>query len=312
MLRFDDVQLFVEMADAGSISAGGRRLGIGAATASAALKRLEQRLQAQLFERSTRSLRLTQAGESFLGHCRHAMQQLQEGQAALQRGRQGLQGDIHLGAPSDLGRGTLDELLEPFRRAHPGIRLVMHLSDALHDLYRQPVDLVLRYGALRDSAMVARQLCDNDRVIVASPEYLRRRGRPKSVQALAQHNCICFYLGGELRERWTLHFEGRGHEVQVRGDRAADDGAIVRQWALQGHGVVYKSRLDIRSDLAARRLVELSGCDVRALSALRTHAQPPVPERTAAGAAAVSAGSVGELEPQRDAKVSHCCTLPLS
>lgn len=257
MLSLDDVQLFVEVSKMGSISAAGRHLGLSPAAASAALKRLERQLAAQLFERSTRSLRLTQAGEDFLGYSSQSLELLQEGLAVLHQEREGLSGDIHLGAPSDLGRDHLDELLERFRAQHPQIRIVTHLSDGLHDLYRNPIDLVLRYGALRDSNLVARKLCDNDRVVCASPDYLALHGHPASVEELARRNCLCFYRNGELFDRWRLTLDGKLHEVRVSGDRAADDGALVRKWVLAGAGIAYKSRLDIRADLQAGRLVDL-------------------------------------------------------
>ncbi|GAA5176031.1 LysR family transcriptional regulator [Niveibacterium umoris] len=257
MPHLSDIQLFIRVSEAGGISVAARQLGLTPATASAALKRLERELGSQLFERSTRSLRLTQAGEDFLRYCVQSTQALEEGMAALRQGRDCVSGEIHLGAPSDLGRDYLDEVLEPFRQQHPQVRIVMHLSDGLHDLYRNPIDLVLRYGLLRDSTLIARKLCDNDRVICAAPGYLERRGRPASVEALAAHNCICFYRNGELYNDWRLFHDGRTREVRVSGDRAADDGALVRKWALLGHGIAYKSRIDIHTDLAAGRLIDL-------------------------------------------------------
>lgn len=257
MLHFPDVQLFIRVAELGNISAAGRALGLSAAAASAALKRLEQRVESQLLERSTRSLRLTQAGEDFLGYCIQAGQALDEGLAALKQGREQLSGDIHLGAPSDLGRDRLDTLLEPFRQRHPQLRLVMHLSDGLIDLYRNPIDLVLRYGLSEDANLVGRKLCDNRRVLAAAPAYLQAHGHPESFAALAGRNCICFYRNGELFNRWRLFHRGQQQEITVSGDRAADDGALVRKWALEGHGIAYKSRLDVEEDLTAGRLVDL-------------------------------------------------------
>lgn len=257
MLHFPDVQLFIRVAELGSISAAGRALGLSAAAASAALKRLEQRVESQLLERSTRSLRLTQAGEDFLSYCIQAGQALDEGLAALKQGREQLSGDIHLGAPSDLGRDCLDTLLEPFRQRHPQVRLVMHLSDGLIDLYRNPIDLVLRYGLSEDSNLVGRKLCDNRRVLVAAPAYLQAEGHPESFEALIGRNCICFYRNGELFNRWRLLHRGVQREITVSGDRAADDGALVRKWALEGRGIAYKSRLDVQGDLDAGRLVDL-------------------------------------------------------
>lgn len=257
MSFLNDVQLFVEISQAGSISAGGRVLGLSPAAASAAVKRLEARLQSQLFERSTRSLRLTPAGEDFLGYGVQALQLLREGQEQLGAHRSALSGDIHLGAPSDLGRDRLDAILEPFRREHPQVRLIMHLSDGMHDLYRFPVDLVLRYGVLQDSNLIAQKLCDNSRVICAAPSYLKQHGRPQTLEELATRNCICFYLNGEIYNRWRVGQHGRMREIVVHGDRVADDGAMVRQWAVQGAGIAYKSRLDIQSDLDSGRLVDL-------------------------------------------------------
>jgi DNA-binding transcriptional LysR family regulator len=257
MIHLADVQLFIRVSELGNISAAGRALGLSAAAASAAIKRLEQRVDSQLFERSTRSLRLTQAGENFLAYCSQSQQLLEEGLAALREGREQLSGDIHLGAPSDLGRGRLDALLEIFRLRHPQVRLVMHLSDSLTDLYRHPVDLVLRYGLSADSSLIGRKLADNCRVLVAAPAYLARHGMPATFEELAGRNCICFYRNGELFDRWSLFHQGQQREIVVRGDRAADDGALVRQWTVQGHGIAYKSRLDVEDDLAAGRLMEL-------------------------------------------------------
>ncbi len=257
MLHLPDVQLFIRVAELGNISAAGRALGVSPAAARAALKRLEQRVDSQLIERSTRSLRLTQAGETFLAYCQQSQLALEEGLSALRQGREQLSGDIHLGAPSDLGRDRLDTLLEPFRQRHPNLRLVMHLSDGLIDLYRNPIDLVLRYGLSEDSGLVGRKLCDNGRVLVASPDYLARHGHPESFEALARRNCICFYRNGELFNRWRLFHQGQHREIVVTGDRAADDGALVRQWAVAGHGIAYKSRIDVQADLDAGRLVDL-------------------------------------------------------
>lgn len=257
MLAIEELQLFVTVCHTGSITAAGRQLGLSAAVASASLKRLEKQLQVQLLERSTRSLRVTAAGEEFLGYCQQSLEVLQAGVTALRHKRETISGDIHLGAPSDLGRDALDDILENFRRQHPQVRLLIHLSDGLQDLYRNPIDLVLRYGVLRDSNLVARKLCDNDRVMCASPEYLRRCGHPDSPHALTAHNCLCFYRNGELFDRWHWMSNARTHEVCVKGDRVASDGALVRKWALAGHGIAYKSRLEVHADLCAGRLLDL-------------------------------------------------------
>ena len=143
------------------------------------------------------------------------------------------------------------------RQRHPQLRLVVHLSDSLIDLYPNPIDLVLRYGLSQDSKLIGRKLCDKAHVLVASPDYLARHGQPDSVEEPARRNCICFYRNGEPFNRWRLFHQGQQREVTVSGDRAADDGALVRHWAIEGRGIAYKSRLDVVTDLEAGQRVDI-------------------------------------------------------
>ena len=134
----------------------------------------------------------------------------------------------------------------------------IQLSDRVADVYRQPVDIALRYGDPPDSQLIAIPLvAGNRRVLCASPAYLARSGEPKTPAELADHNCLCFTLGEYVHDRWRFYRDGSETSVQVRGDRVCDDGAMVRRWALAGQGVAYKSQLDIRRELQDGRLVAL-------------------------------------------------------
>jgi len=155
MLRIDDLQLFVRTADSGSLSAAARGLDVSPAVASAALKRLEASLSVRLFVRSTRSLRLTAEGEAYLLHARAALASLHEGAQALAGGREAISGVLQLSAPSDFGRNVLLPWLDEFQASHPQLQVRLLLGDGLTDLFRQPVDIVLRYGAPEDSSLVA-------------------------------------------------------------------------------------------------------------------------------------------------------------
>lgn len=257
MPALDDLQLFVRVADTGNMSQVARQLGLTPAAASATIKRLEAGLQVTLFERSTRSLRLTQAGESYLGYCRQALELLEEGSSHVRAGREGLSGLIHVSAPSDLGRAVLHEAFNQFQARYPGIVLVLHLSDSLQNLYREQIDLSLRYGALQDSSLVARPLAENRAVLCAAPAYLKKNGKPETLADLQQHNCLRLYRNGQLHSHWRLQKDGELHTVSVSGDRAADDGALARQWALDGLGIAFKSWIDVRSDIEAGRLLQV-------------------------------------------------------
>ncbi|UZE18660.1 LysR family transcriptional regulator [Pseudomonas sp. B21-054] len=255
MLRFDDLQLFVRAADLGSLSAAARVMDLSAAVASAALKRIEQHLGARLLARSTRSLRLTAEGEGFLEYARAALGSLEEGRRLLTSGQDQVSGVLQLSAPSDLGRNLLLPWLDAFQCEHPGLTVRLLLGDRIADLFKQPVDIALRYGAPEDSSLVALPVApDNYRVLCASPDYLARHGEPHQLEQLAQHNCLLYMLGTRVHDRWCFHDGKREVSLTVSGDRFSDDADVVRRWAVAGAGVAYKSWLDVSSDVLAGRL----------------------------------------------------------
>jgi len=258
MKALQDLEIFVRTVDSGSLSATARSLDLTPAAASAALKRLEEELQAPLFVRSTRSLRLTREGEVFLAHCRPALAALRDAQLELASGRQQVSGMLQLAAPSDFGRNLLLPWLEEFQQQHPGIQYRLHLSDRVTNVYSDLVDAAFRQGEPPDSSMLALPVqLTNRRVLCASPAYLQERGRPETPQALAAHSCLCFMLGEEVYDRWKFWRDGEEVVVRAGGGNIANDGDVVRLWALAGRGIMYKSRLDVAADLAAGRLVAL-------------------------------------------------------
>jgi DNA-binding transcriptional LysR family regulator len=253
-----DLQIFVLTTEAGSLSAAARRLDLTPAAASAALRRLEVELGVPLLLRSTRRLRLTPQGELFLQHCRQALDLLDAASQTLRSGQDEVRGTLQISMPSDLGRHRLLPWLDAFQAQYPHVQLRVQLSDRIADVYRQTVDLAIRYGELPDSSLVALPLAPhNRRVLCASPDYLARVGAPASPSDLAQHNCLCYLLGDQVHESWHFERDGRALNVEVRGNRVADDGEAVRRWALAGQGIAYKSRLDVADDLYAGRLVPL-------------------------------------------------------
>lgn len=259
MKALADLRLFVRSAELGSLSAAARQLDLSPAVASAALKRLEAELDAQLLVRSTRSLRLTQAGERFLIHAREALRNLDEGRQALGGDQAQLGGELRISAPSDLGRNRVLHWLDDFQRMHPALQLRFQLSDRIADVYRQPVDVALRYGQPPDSSLVALPLApDNRRVLCAAPDYLQRAGVPRTPHDLGKHNCLRFLLADELHAHWRFHSaEGKAITIEATGDRVSDDGDAVRRWAIAGCGIAYKSWLDIADDVQAGRLLTL-------------------------------------------------------
>lgn len=253
-----DLEVFVRTADTGSLSAAARGLGLTPAAASIALKRLETRLGIRLLARSTRSMRLTEEGRRYLDSVREALAALAEGEQALKQQSQGLTGLLQLAAPSDFGRNVVLGWLDEFKLKHPHIRLQLLLNDSNADLFRDTVDIALRFGVPRDSSLVALPVVpDHQRLACASPEYLARHGTPRTPAELAQHNTLRYMRQGRANSTWYFRQGTTLQEVEVTGDYLSDDGEIVRRWALAGHGIAYKANLDIARDLKAGRLVHL-------------------------------------------------------
>ncbi len=258
MKNLQDLRIFIETARMGSLSACARHMDLSPAVVSASIKRLENDIDTVLFIRSTRKLRLTSKGESFLQHCKDALGILDNAVAELHDNDAELTGTIRLSAPSDLGRNWVLTWLDAFMQTHPKVDLQLHVSDGHVDLYGQQIDLALRYGSPKDSSLIALPIVlDNRPVLCASPEYLTQYGEPKTPKDLTEHNCLCLGHNDKYFSHWTFERENKQFSVAVSGNRRSKDGDIVRLWTILGHGVALKSRLDIVDDLKAGRLIEI-------------------------------------------------------
>ena len=263
MKNLQDLRIFIETARLGSLSACARHLDLSPAVVSAAVKRLEAEIETVLFIRSTRRLRLTSKGEQYLTQCKDAMVILDNAYAGLHDNDADLTGTIRLSASSDLGRNLILPWLDDFMDIHPKVTVQLHMSDSYVDLYGQQIDLALRYGAPKDSSLVALPIVLKNRpVLCASPEYLDKldsgMGLPKTPEDLSQHNCLCLGHDEKYLSEWTFEKEGKVKHVAVAGNRRSKDGDVVHRWAVAGRGIALKSKLDIATDLKAGRLVELT------------------------------------------------------
>ncbi|HRJ51627.1 MAG TPA: LysR family transcriptional regulator [Candidatus Thiothrix moscowensis] len=253
-----DLEVFMLTAESGSLSAAARLLNISPALTSAALKRLETDLGLMLFVRSTRSLRLTPEGQRLLPAAKLALQELHDALEELSTGKQVIRGHLQISIPSDLGRNQVLNWLDAFQNEYPEVTIRLHLSDSITDLYRQPVDVAIRYGDLPDSNLIALPLLpQNRRVLCASPIYLAKHGKPNTPDELSRHNCLRFNLDDNVHEQWQFYRDGQTLTVMVNGNRRANDGDAVHRWALAGHGIAYKSMLDVLPSLRTGELVRL-------------------------------------------------------
>ncbi|EOD8994013.1 LysR family transcriptional regulator [Klebsiella variicola] len=258
MFRLEDLTLFVRAAALGSFSDAARESGQQPAQVSAAIKRLETILNIRLFARSTRSLRLTPEGETWLPYATQMLDTLEAGLQKIQTPDDEVRGMLQIAVPSDLGRNLLLTLFRDFRQRHPALRLRLLFSDQLTDVFKDPVDVAFRYGNNDDASFISLPVApENRRVLVASPEWIARHGEPQTLEELSQHNALIYILRGRPFDRWSLSLDGVVQQQKVSGTVMSDDAEVIRRLAVAGEGIAYKSMLDVSDDLRAGRLRRL-------------------------------------------------------
>jgi len=247
------MRAFVAVARDQSFTAAGRRLGLSTKLVSKYVQHLESQLKTQLFNRTTRSVSLTDVGTAYLERCRPILEQMDE-LDDLVRERQGaLAGPIRLTAPTGFGSTKLTEAMIPFLQAHPDVELDMKLTDTRVALVEEGLDMAIRIGALPDSALIARKLADMPLVLSASPDYLTRNGRPRSPEALATHTCL---VNSNQQEPnvWRFHRNGKEHVVRLRGAVTSNSPGALARLAIGGLGIAMSPYYPVETALAEGRL----------------------------------------------------------
>jgi len=253
----DNLALFLRIVEKGGLSAAGRDLGLSPTTVSERLAALEQHYGATLLTRTTRAISLTDEGRLLVDGARRLLSEADELETSIRLGIDKVSGPIRLSAPSDLGRSRIAPLIDDFLIANPEVSVDLTLSDGYVDVVKQGLDFAIRIGDLPDSALIVRKLAENRRVVCAAPAYLSNRGTPIHPDDLVHHNCLTMRFGQTVAREWSFIVKGKACVVAVNGDRVADDGGLVRNWCLAGHGIALKSIWDVESDFASGALVEL-------------------------------------------------------
>ena len=254
--RLREIEVFVRVAETGSLSRAGRDLGLSQPSTSRLVAALEERLGVRLLLRTTRRVSLTEAGAAYLERARGALLELGEA-AAVARGAGGLQGVLRVALPVAFGAREVVPRLAPFLAEHPELRIELLMADRHQDLVGEGVELALRLGPLPDSNLVARRLASAPRWPVAAPAYLAGRGEPLTPHDLARHECILGPLGWPAAD-WTFHDpSGKAMAVEVQGRVRLDSAAGVLAGLVAGIGIGIASWWMCRAEIAAGTLVRL-------------------------------------------------------
>ncbi|MFZ5556011.1 MAG: LysR family transcriptional regulator [Pseudomonadota bacterium] len=249
-----DMAVFVRVVAAGGLSAAARELGLSPAMVSKRLSRLEARLGGRLLNRTTRRLHLTEEGARYHERAAQILAEVEEAEALVGAGRATPRGTLRVSVPAAFGRQHVAPLIRAFAERHPELRIYLDLDERIVDLVEGGFDVAVRIAELEDSALVARKLAPNRRVVCASPEYLRRMGTPRSPADLPRHNCLIVATRDSRHDLWPFSGPDGAQTVRVHGTLASNNGEVIRQWALDGLGLALKSTWDVGEDLRAGRL----------------------------------------------------------
>jgi DNA-binding transcriptional LysR family regulator len=228
-----ELMAFTKTVDSKSLSRAAAELGVPRATIGRRLARLEARLGTRLLRRTTRSLMLTGAGETFYRHARIVLEALRDAEESLTRSGDALRGDLRVSVPTIMPPG-FHAMVCDFARRHPDVRVHVHFSNQFVDLRREDCDLALRVSSELEPGLVTRVLARDSRVAVASPKYLAEKGTPRSPEDLRAHRCLMGFSSGVLAQS---HWPIAGGKLHVQGAFFSNEATLLREAALQGLGI---------------------------------------------------------------------------
>jgi DNA-binding transcriptional LysR family regulator len=235
-MDYNDLALFTRVVERGSFSDAARTEGLPKSSVTRSIARLEKELGVRLIQRTTRQRGVTDAGRDLYERVRNAVGALEEAADAIREQGQEPRGVVRVTAPADATLMGLPEALLELTKKYPSIHIEMLLTSRVVDLVAEGIDLALRAGRLADSTLVARKIATTNFGLYASVAYLDRRGRPKKLADLAEHDCVLF-RGRNGQSTWLLDGPKGEESVGVTGALSADDFGFVARAVAAGHGI---------------------------------------------------------------------------
>ncbi len=251
------LRIFARVVEAGSFSEAGRQLGVAPSSVSRQINELENSLGALLFQRTTRKLSLTEAGELYYERATRIVTEIDEAKLAVSQLDGTPTGILRLNVPDSLSRRYIVPTLVAFQEKFPGVEIVLLASDQVMDMIEHRIDLTIRLGALTDSSLVARKIGSGRRVVCASTAYLKKAGHPKSPDDLTDHNCLIFRSNPGSNVWKFKNIKSVISAVRVSGNLYANDGESLVAAAVEGHGIILVPEWLVNCELREGTLQEL-------------------------------------------------------
>jgi DNA-binding transcriptional LysR family regulator len=279
--HFGDVLAFVRVADSGSFTRAADRLGMTRSAVGKSITRLEENLATRLIQRTTRSTSLTDEGKLFYEHALRILCEVDDAEATLAERNQTPKGRLRVDLPTAFGRLHVLPVLQRFLQDWPQLEADVSFSDDYCDLVSDGIDVAIRIGGPSDSGLIRKVLAPHRLVTCATPEYLERRGLPRTLDDLAQHDKIVFTYANGLVP-WRYQMGGVARDISVQGALRLSNTEAIRDAVLAGLGVAQLGEFLVGDDIRQGRLIALLPDYVRAETPIcavyptRRHVSPKV------------------------------------
>jgi DNA-binding transcriptional LysR family regulator len=253
----DAIRIYLAITETGSLSQVARKENLAVSSVSRKLDTLEADLGFKLFNRSSRRMMLTDAGEQFLPRAKNILLELDEAKHDMSALSSDPKGLLTITAPSSFGRMYVAPAVTRFLQRYPQMEIDLHIGDEIIDLSARRIDIAVRIGVLPDSDLVATQLAPSKRLVCASPEYLAKYGRPKSPQDLLQHNCLIATNAQTVYGLWSFASVNKGAPLPVKGTLKSNDTYSLLRAAVAGIGVVHLASWLVKDMIVSGQLIPL-------------------------------------------------------
>ena len=259
MITSEDLRFFQAISTHPSLAAAARALDVTAPSISQRLQNIEKKLQVQLMHRHARATRLTDEGRLLTERAAAILADLDDLQQVMWNHKNQISGKLKVLAPLGFGNDYVAPLMAKFRQQYPEVTVELELSDTPDWSAGHTWDLMIYIGELKDSSLHKSVLAPNRRFLCASPEYIAQHGAPKCPKDLLQHACIALRENAEDVTMWrfTSVDNGKQESVRVHPSLASNEGRSVKQWAIDGHGIILRSEWDLAPQLQSGQLIRL-------------------------------------------------------
>ncbi|MFA5597485.1 MAG: LysR family transcriptional regulator [Pusillimonas sp.] len=251
----NDLQLFTAIVNAGAITRAAGALNSSPPAVSRRLAALEKRLGVRLIERHARRFKLTEAGQNFHDRALRILADLEDAEAEASSHAHHLKGRLRIGAMFQNGRHSLAPEIARFALRYPDLQVELVMSDDPLDVVEDDLDILFQPDLPVQDTVVAQRIVDSRLIICASPDYLKRKGHPRTAADLLKHDCLCLSYGRTIYRNWRLTENGQQKEIEVHPRLVCNNGETLYDWVLAGYGIGVQFEWNARKDLEAGRLI---------------------------------------------------------